>query len=274
MESFFLPETSKYLYLLNSNAASLPDYYVFSTEGHLLPPFPHQPPDDSSLSRGSSSNPLHSSAPSPGSHHESSQACQAPSSDSQGSQARDSQLPSSDRKVQGSQNLEQRVQAVDKAMGRESMRSEQQRVLQAQQSHGFRAMPRNIWNLVAGAVTDRLGTGDPDGFPSNCQPMCEERKEKDLRKEQRALRRAFPLLDFSAAKSGYAQLLATTPCVQLGLQFVLQLCLPCFGPSPHSSSLPWGSHFRPDFMMQPAESIDESVLRSHAKLLLDQWGDA
>ena len=164
------------------------------------PPFPISPPNDSSLHTGSGSHPLHSSASSPGSHHASSQACQAPASDSQGPQAQDSQPPSS--QVQGSQSLEQRVQAVDETMGRETMRSQQQRVSQVQQSQGFRAMPRNIWNLVASVVTDRLGTGDPGGFPSNCQPMCEERKEKDLRREQRALRRAFPLLDFSAAKSG------------------------------------------------------------------------
>ncbi len=37
MESFFLSETTKYLYLLNSNATALPDHYIFSTEGHLLP---------------------------------------------------------------------------------------------------------------------------------------------------------------------------------------------------------------------------------------------
>lgn len=37
MESFFLSETTKYLYLLHSNATALPDYYIFSTEGHLLP---------------------------------------------------------------------------------------------------------------------------------------------------------------------------------------------------------------------------------------------
>ena len=39
MESFFLSETSKYLYLLQANTTDLPDYYVFTTEGHLLPPF-------------------------------------------------------------------------------------------------------------------------------------------------------------------------------------------------------------------------------------------
>ena len=46
MESFFLSETSKYLYLLHANATYLPDNYVFTTEGHLLPPFPlaDQPP--------------------------------------------------------------------------------------------------------------------------------------------------------------------------------------------------------------------------------------
>ena len=40
MESFFLSETSKYLFLLQANTTDLPDYYVFTTEGHLLPPFP------------------------------------------------------------------------------------------------------------------------------------------------------------------------------------------------------------------------------------------
>lgn len=39
MESFFLSETSKYLFLLQANATQLPDHYVFTTEGHLLPPF-------------------------------------------------------------------------------------------------------------------------------------------------------------------------------------------------------------------------------------------
>lgn len=40
MESFFLSETTKYLCLLHSNATALPDYYIFSTEGHLLPVLP------------------------------------------------------------------------------------------------------------------------------------------------------------------------------------------------------------------------------------------
>lgn len=39
MESFFLSETSKYLFLLQANTTHLPDHYVFTTEGHLLPPF-------------------------------------------------------------------------------------------------------------------------------------------------------------------------------------------------------------------------------------------
>lgn len=39
MESFFLSETCKYLYLLQANTSHLPDQYVFTTEGHLLPPF-------------------------------------------------------------------------------------------------------------------------------------------------------------------------------------------------------------------------------------------
>ncbi|GFR52408.1 hypothetical protein Agub_g14979, partial [Astrephomene gubernaculifera] len=38
MESYFLSETAKYLYLLFSSAPALPDYYILSTEGHLLPP--------------------------------------------------------------------------------------------------------------------------------------------------------------------------------------------------------------------------------------------
>ncbi|KAK9821875.1 hypothetical protein WJX74_008265 [Apatococcus lobatus] len=201
MESFFLPETSKYLYLLNSNAAALPDYYVFSTEGHLLPPFPHQPPTDSPPSTGSSSNhPPPLEFPASMSHDESSEVCASPIREPQRLQMQGSQTKASP--ALASQNLEQRVRAMDEAMGREGMRSQQQRMLQAQQSQGFRAMPRNIWNLVANAVTDRLQTGDPGGAPSNCLPMCEERKEKDLRKEQRSLRRSFPLLDFSASKSG------------------------------------------------------------------------
>ena len=43
MESFFLSETTKYLFLMHSRAVHLPDFYVFSTEGHLLPPFPAAP---------------------------------------------------------------------------------------------------------------------------------------------------------------------------------------------------------------------------------------
>jgi len=44
MESFFLSETAKYLYLLHSNATTLPDFYIFSTEGHLLPVLPYEEP--------------------------------------------------------------------------------------------------------------------------------------------------------------------------------------------------------------------------------------
>lgn len=39
MESFFLSETVKYLYLIFSDADHLIDYYVLSTEGHLMPTF-------------------------------------------------------------------------------------------------------------------------------------------------------------------------------------------------------------------------------------------
>lgn len=39
MESFFLSETTKYLYLLHANTTDLPSFYIFTTEGHLLPPF-------------------------------------------------------------------------------------------------------------------------------------------------------------------------------------------------------------------------------------------
>ena len=44
MESFFLSETTKYLYLLHTNASALPDFYVFSTEGHILPVLPSEEP--------------------------------------------------------------------------------------------------------------------------------------------------------------------------------------------------------------------------------------
>lgn len=45
MESFFLAETSKYLFLLFSNASAVLDHYVLSTEGHLLPVLPSPPRD-------------------------------------------------------------------------------------------------------------------------------------------------------------------------------------------------------------------------------------
>lgn len=38
MESFFLSETTKYLFLMFSNSTSLLDFFVFSTEAHILPP--------------------------------------------------------------------------------------------------------------------------------------------------------------------------------------------------------------------------------------------
>lgn len=44
MESFFLAETTKYLFLLLSNATAINDFFVFSTEGHLLPVLPDAPP--------------------------------------------------------------------------------------------------------------------------------------------------------------------------------------------------------------------------------------
>ena len=40
MESYFLSETTKYLYLIWSDSAHLIDYYVLSTEGHLMVPLP------------------------------------------------------------------------------------------------------------------------------------------------------------------------------------------------------------------------------------------
>jgi hypothetical protein len=41
MESYFLSETVKYLYLSFVDSGPLLDYYVLSTEGHLMPAFPH-----------------------------------------------------------------------------------------------------------------------------------------------------------------------------------------------------------------------------------------
>lgn len=48
MESFFLSETAKYLFLMFSNSTSLLDSLVFTTEAHLLPPV-----------AGGASEPLH-----------------------------------------------------------------------------------------------------------------------------------------------------------------------------------------------------------------------
>jgi hypothetical protein len=41
MESYFLSETVKYLYLSFVDSGPLLDYYLLSTEGHLMPAFPH-----------------------------------------------------------------------------------------------------------------------------------------------------------------------------------------------------------------------------------------
>lgn len=40
MESFFLSETTKYLFLMYSNAVDILDHYILSTEAHFLPSFP------------------------------------------------------------------------------------------------------------------------------------------------------------------------------------------------------------------------------------------
>ena len=40
MESFVLAETLKYLLLLFADARGLPAFFVLTTEGHLLAPFP------------------------------------------------------------------------------------------------------------------------------------------------------------------------------------------------------------------------------------------
>lgn len=42
MESFFLSETLKYLYLLGSNDTTLVNAFVFSTEAHLFSPIAHK----------------------------------------------------------------------------------------------------------------------------------------------------------------------------------------------------------------------------------------
>jgi hypothetical protein len=41
MESYFLSETVKYLYLSFVDSGPLLDYYLLSTEGHLMPAYPH-----------------------------------------------------------------------------------------------------------------------------------------------------------------------------------------------------------------------------------------
>ena len=45
MPSFFLSETLKYLFLMETNITTLIDAFVFSTEAHLFPPVPlsHEP---------------------------------------------------------------------------------------------------------------------------------------------------------------------------------------------------------------------------------------
>eukprot|EP00892_Ulva_mutabilis_P000688 jgi/Ulvmu1/1061/UM105_0020.1 len=43
MESFFLAETIKYMYLLLSNGTAVNDHYVFTTEGHLVSVLPSPP---------------------------------------------------------------------------------------------------------------------------------------------------------------------------------------------------------------------------------------
>ena len=189
MESFFLPETAKYLYLLNSDAAALPDYYVFSTEGHLLPPFPYPP--NIGHSNSSSSNPLNPTCPqsnmggAQSSGGDDSRTCSDPADSAISSEpsalaigggvARVEDLPSTSRQTEATNN--------------------------AGQPAGLKAVPGNVWNALAQLVTDGIGMGSPEGVPSNCQPMCEERKEKEARKEQRALHRAFPLLKFDSSKS-------------------------------------------------------------------------
>lgn len=49
MESFFLSETMKYLYLLFSNCTSFVDFFVFTTEAHLLAPFSHSSSEESAV---------------------------------------------------------------------------------------------------------------------------------------------------------------------------------------------------------------------------------
>ena len=63
MESFFLAETSKYLFLLFSNGSAVLDHYVLSTEGHLLPVVP---------------SPLSRNAPLPPAHGDSAVAARVP----------------------------------------------------------------------------------------------------------------------------------------------------------------------------------------------------
>lgn len=52
MESFFLSETAKYLYLIFANATGVVDNFVLSTEGHFFPIFPDTPPGDTPRGSG------------------------------------------------------------------------------------------------------------------------------------------------------------------------------------------------------------------------------
>jgi hypothetical protein len=50
MESFFTSETAKYLYLLFHQSSALTDFYVLSTEGHVLPVLLRTSPNDTNPS--------------------------------------------------------------------------------------------------------------------------------------------------------------------------------------------------------------------------------
>jgi hypothetical protein len=44
MESYFIAETVKYLFLLFHQSSAISDFYVLSTEGHPFPVLPRHPP--------------------------------------------------------------------------------------------------------------------------------------------------------------------------------------------------------------------------------------
>lgn len=190
MESYFLSETVKYLYLSFVDSAPLLDYYVLSTEGHLMPAFSHSSDkhieedleqESSSSESSSSSSGSSSSSSSSSSDRDAGEATAASDhvSDScQGSRLGSCAAPAPLRAAAAPGH-------ADADSSDESGSNSTEDPPAAPAAVGDTSIELNVSSLVGRPLAS---------LPANCRSLCEVRSAAEEASFERRLHTALPLL--------------------------------------------------------------------------------